>query len=89
MKLNWKKVFNWDIAGVEGPVDTCAKDGRVSGYSVIVRYVHHGAKNLFFDVESESLYSQYGDPETAARNVAEYYRRKMTHQRIAAAIRQK
>ena len=89
MKLNWRKIFDWSVDCVGGPAQVFNKDGSVRGYKVIVRYVHHGSDELFFDMESEHLWTQYGGPEEAAKQVAQSYRRKMTRQRIATLARQK
>lgn len=89
MKLNWKKLFDWSIDCVGGPAEVYNKNGSVRGYKVIVKYVHHGSNELFFDMESEHLWTQYGSPENAAKHFAQLYRSKMTKQRIATLARQK
>ena len=89
MKLNWKKLFDWSIDCVGGPAEVYNKNGSVRGYKVIVRYVHHGSNELFFDMEAEHLWTQYGSPEAAARQVAQSYRRRIIKQRTAALARQK
>lgn len=89
MKLNWKKLFDWSIDCVGGPAEVYNKNGSVRGYKVIVKYVHHGSNELFFDMESEHLWTQYGSPEKAAKQVAKSYRSKMIKQRMATLARQK
>ena len=89
MKINWKKLFDWSIDSVVGPSETYDKNGRVRGYKVIVRYVHHGSNELFFDMDAEHLWTQYGSPEDAAKQVAQSYRRRIIKQRTAALARQK
>lgn len=89
MKLNWKKLFDWSIDCVGGPAEVYNKNGSVRGYRVIVKYVHHGSDELFFDMETEHLWTQYGSPETAARQAAQSYRRRMIKQRTTALARQK
>ncbi len=89
MKLNWKKLFDWSIDCVGGPAEVYNKNGSVRGYRVIVKYVHHGSDELFFDMETEHLWTQYGSPEVAARQAAQSYRRRMIKQRTTALARQK
>lgn len=89
MKLNWKKLFDWSIDCVGGPAEVYGKNGGVRGYKVIVRYVHHGSNELFFDMNSEHLWAQYGSPEEAAKQTARSYRHRMIKQRSAALARQK
>ncbi len=81
MKLNWKKILNWDIDCVGGPATLYGKDGRVRGYKVIVNYVHHGSDEMFFDVNSEHLYTQYKGPEDAAKQVYREYVSRMIRQK--------
>ena len=89
MKINWKKLFDWSIDSVGGPAETYDKNGRVRGYKVVVRYVHHGSNELFFDIENEHLWAQYGSPEDAAKQTAKSYRSRMIRQRSVATARQK
>ncbi len=81
MKLNWKKIFNWNIDCVAGPAALYGKDGRVRGYKVFVKYVHHGSYEMFFDVNSAHWYVSYDGPEDAARRTYKEYLARMKRQR--------
>lgn len=89
MKLNWKKLFDWSVLSVEGPVKVQNKNGSVCGYKVIVDYAHHGLKEWFFDIDSEASWVLYGSPEKAAKKTAQFYRDKMAKQLESALKRQK
>ncbi len=89
MKINWKKLFDWSVDCVGGPGETYDKYGRVRGYKVVVKYTHHGSDELFFDMEDEHLWTQYGSPEEAAKQTVKFYQDKIAKQRKMQLARQK
>ena len=78
MKLDWKHLFNWEIANVNQPVR--AAQFGVQGYLVSVEYKYHGVDEHFFSVEDERMYTTYVNPQAAARECYKSYRRKMLKQ---------
>ena len=73
MKLNWKHLFDWSVVSVTEPVAVNNKRGAIVGYTVEVNYAHHGKRNLFFGIDADSWYHQYGSPVEAARTFYNKY----------------
>ena len=86
MKLSWKKLFDWSVLSVEGPVKVQNKNGSVCGYNVIVNYAHHGSKEYFFGMDSEALWVLYGSPEKAAKKTARFYRDRMATKQLGCTL---
>ena len=80
MKIDWKNLFNWKINSVAGPDAIVDKNGTITGYKVVVTYVHHGDKVLRFDNDNHAMYSLYRGPQDAAEQTAKMYRGKMARQ---------
>ncbi len=88
MKLNLRKIFNWDISKVSKPVPVYELNydgnmGRiVIGYDVTVKYVYHGQDSYFFDMDSERLWALYGHPRKAAEDFYQSMYEKQAQQVI-------
>ncbi len=96
MKLNLRKIFNWDIRHVAPPmpvydIDYCNPClGRtIIGYDVTVQYEYHGQDTYFFDMDSERLWALYGHPRRAAENFYQQKCREMARQQQKRCARQK
>ncbi len=85
MKLNWKKMFDWTVVDVQQPVPRQDKTGAITGYDVVVQYLHHGTRKLSFDVNHEALYAQYGSPLKAAQKIYEEYHKRALQWQTRAA----
>lgn len=71
MKINVKKIFNWDIDSVKGPVPVFSVVGnqkKLSGYTVVVDYKYHGRRHFFFDIDSERAWVMFGGPKIEAQH---------------------
>lgn len=55
MDINWSKVFDWSVTGVQAPYALNNKDG-VFAYCVDVMYRHHGFRRVVFPVERDRVY---------------------------------
>ncbi len=85
MNIKWKKLFDWSVMSVAEPAPVMNKHGALTGYALEVQYAHHGKRTLFFDIDGDFWYSQYGSPLDAARSfynkysaqAAEYRKRSM------------
>lgn len=84
MKLNFRKIFNWDISNVADPVpvydNELFRGNQLSGYKVVVTYKYHGKQNVFFDIDSEQLWIMYEHPLRAARIFVNKMRNKQALQ---------
>lgn len=88
MKLNLRKIFNWDIRHVAPPMPVYV--GRtIIGYDVTVQYEYHGQDTYFFDMDSERLWALYGHPRRAAENFYQQKCREMERQQQKRCARQK
>lgn len=90
MKLNWKKIFNWNIKSVSD-VQTLYRENDKSrdilGYEVTVTYTYHGNRSAFFDFNSESMWTTYSSPRDAAQAYHDSMVKKMDIQRAKLASR--
>lgn len=73
MRLDWKHLFDWTVVSAKEPVAVKNKHGAIEGYQVEVKYMYHGTRNLFFDIDSTFWYAQYGSPLEAARTMYRQY----------------
>lgn len=84
MKLNLRKIFNWDISNVAGPFPVYENDlfrgNQLSGFKVVVTYKYHGNHSVFFDIDCEQLWLMYEHPHRAARIFVNKMRNKQAHQ---------
>lgn len=97
MKINLKKIFNWDIQSVsymDCRVEPMWRDengvrhgGSIRSLSFCVNYVHHGQRKFVFDGNDEHLYTTYGNPVLAANAVQKMYIDAMMRQRARKAAR--
>jgi len=55
MELNWSKILDWSVVGVQAPYPLKNSDG-VFAYMVDVMYRHHGLRRVMFPVEHDRLY---------------------------------
>ena len=70
MKINVKKIFNWDIVSVDGPIPVFSvvdNQKKLAGYNVVVDYKYHGRRHFFFDVDSERSWLVFGGPKEEAQ----------------------
>lgn len=86
MEINFKKIFDWSIKSVTDakPVFNL-ETGHLSGYEVIVTYVHHGDKTVFFDYNSQKLWRNYICGPQQAANA---YSCEMSRKILRAHIKQ-
>lgn len=90
MKLNWKKIFNWNIQSVSDVQALYRENDKsrdILGYEVTVTYTHHGNKSAFFDFNSESMWTTYSGPHDAAQSYHDSMVQKMNAQRAKLANR--
>lgn len=55
MKINWSKIFDWSVVGVQAPYPIKHSDG-VFAYVVDVMYRHHGLYRAVFPIEHDRMY---------------------------------
>lgn len=55
MKINWSKILEWSIVGVQAPYPLHSSDG-VFAYAVDVMYRHHGLHHVVFPIERDRVY---------------------------------
>ncbi len=55
MDINWSKVFDWSVTGVQAPYALRGPNG-VFAYRVDVLYRHHGLRRVMFPVERDRVY---------------------------------
>lgn len=55
MKINWSKIFDWSVVGVQTPYPIKHSDG-VFAHVVDVMYRHHGLYRAVFPIERDRVY---------------------------------
>ncbi len=97
MKINWKKIFNWDIQSVshmDCRIEPMWRDksgvcrgGSVRSLSFCVNYVYHGQRKFVFNGDDKRLYATYGNPVLAANAVQKTYIDAMMRQHARKATK--
>lgn len=54
MQINWNKIFDWSISGVQRPYEI-RMDDKVVAYRVDIMYRHHGLDQVMFPVERDRI----------------------------------
>ena len=87
MRDFFQKIFDWTLVAAEKPVEVMDKNGNVTGYQVVITYVHQGKRSKFFGNECQAWYHLYGSPQNAA-NIAyrRYQARALKWQRKAMRL---
>lgn len=59
MKINWKKIFDWEIVYISKPAPEFYEYSDIGktflGYCMTIHYQHHGNRKVFFAVDAEKL----------------------------------
>lgn len=97
MKINWKKIFNWDIQSVSHmdchiepqfyDQNGDRRGGMVRQISFTVNYMYHGPRKFVFRGDDERLYTAYGNPVLAANALHQDYVDTMRRQQQRCQVR--
>lgn len=55
MQINWKKIFDWSVCGIQRPYEIRTAD-KIVAYRVDVMYRHHGLRPVMFPVERDRVF---------------------------------
>lgn len=55
MEINWSKIFDWSVVGVQAPYPIKCS-GAVFAYVVDVMYRYHGLRREVFPIERDRVY---------------------------------
>ncbi len=80
MNLNFRKIFDWKIKNVQKPEYVVKNNGK-DGFLVVVTYLYHGEKEVFFDLVDECLWVNETSPRQAANNYFNKMLQKMNAQK--------
>lgn len=79
MEINWSKVFDWSVVGVQAPYPLRGANG-VFAYCVDVMYRHHGLRRVMFPVTRDRVL--VSGQEVAEAHAKQFFARmyaKMQH----------
>lgn len=73
MKINWNKIFDWSISGIQRPYEVRVGD-KLIAYRVDVMYRHHGLDPVTFPVERDRIL--ISGPELALSRATKFFDKK-------------